>query len=394
MDYKILTADGTEFTAVDMKGKKMGPMVAFAVRGPNFVELKGGEVLYFFGMKFGSQLDEAVGYAAMMRSRDGGRTFGETVILTYDGAPEGVGGGTPVYDAETNTLVLLSRTRHFKPGFEEDRLLSEGDQVKGHTYERFWVTKSFDGGRTWTDYKETFIEGTPEDFTIQHCTTPGVGITLCNQKDEKKNGRLLMPSNHAQLVNGKNEFRAHFIYSDDKGDTWHMGAVQDYMGANESVAVEMNDGTVVYNCRNQGGTPMNKRIQAYSTDGGESLTPGSGTIELFDAVCHAGFAKVEVDGKEYILYTQPTGEPQKESICFDQPSKWGRREALGLYVSEDGGRSYRFARQLSEKEKFAAYSAIGPLSDGSVLIAWETGPKIGLYRDIVYGIYSASELVK
>ena len=328
----------------------------------------------------------------MMRSYDGGKTFGETVILKYDGAP--AGGGTAIYDSETDTLVLLSRTRHWKEGYEEDRLLAESDQVKGHTYERFWVTKSFDGGRTWTDYKETFIEGTPEDYTVQHCATPGMGIVLRNQKDAKKNGRFVMPCNHAQLINGKNEFRAHLIYSDDQGDSWKMGAVEDHMGANESVVVELNDGTLVYNCRNQGGVPMNKRIQGFSTDGGETLLDGHGTIDLYCAVCHSGYANVTVDGKEYILYTEPTGEPQKESICFDQPSKWGRREALGLFISDDGGKSYRFARQLSEHEKFAAYSAICPLKNGDVLIAWETGPKIGLYRDIVYGIYSAKELVK
>ncbi len=393
MDYKILTADGTEVTAVDMRGNVRGPMTAFAVRGPNFIELNNGEVLYFFGMKFGSQADEAIGCGAMMRSKDGGKTFGETMILAYDGAP--VGSGEPLYDPITNTVFLLARTRHWKDGFEEDRLLNENDQIIGHTYERFWLTKSTDNGHTWSDYREIFIEGTPDDFTVQHCTTPGVGLTLLHQKDEKKNGRLVMPCNHAQLVNGQNEFRAHLIYSDDNGETWKMGAVETTLGANESAAVEMNDGTIVYNCRNQGGNPANLRIQGYSTDGGETLLPGSGVVkDLFDPICHAGFAKAELDGKEYILLTAPTGELGEEHLVFGTPQRWGRRMALALYVSEDAGKTYRLARHLSESGKFAAYSAICPLSNGNVLIAWETGPKMGLYRDIVYGIYSAEDLVK
>jgi len=257
------------------------------------------------------------------------------------------------------------------------------------------MPKSTDNGHTWSDYKEIFIEGTPDDFTVQHCTTPGVGLTLRHQKDEKKNGRLIMPCNHAQLINGENEFRAHLIYSDDNGESWKMGAVETTLGANESVAVEMNDGTIVYNCRNQGGNPGNLRIQGYSTDGGETLLPGSGHVEtLFDPICHAGFAKVDVDGKEYILFTAPTGELGEEHPVFGTPQRWGRREALGLYVSADAGKTYKLVRHLSEKDKFAAYSAICPLSNGTVLVAWETGPKVGLYRDIVYTILEAADIVK
>ncbi len=392
MDYKMLTADGTEVTAVDMRGKTCGPMVAFSVRGPNFIELSNGEVLYFFGMKFGSQADEAVGCSAMMRSYDGGKTFGDTMILGYDGAP--TGGGTPIYDPKTNTLILLSRTRHWKDGFEEDRLLNEMDQLKGHTYERFWIIKSFDGGHTWGEYKEVFVEGTPEDWTVQHCATPGVGLILSHQKDEKKNGRLVMPCNHARLVDGKNNFLAHLIYSDDMGESWKVGGIQNYVGANESVAVELDDGTIVYNCRNQSGKPANRRIQAYSTDGAETLLPGSGTIDLFDCICHAGYAKTYLNGKEYILYTIPSGAVQKECMSFAAPTTYGSREALKLFVSDDGGKTYRDMGLLSDHGKFAAYSAICPLSNGTVLIAWETGPKINLYRDIVYNIYNLSDLIK
>jgi len=392
MDYRILVADGTEISAADMRGKPCDATVAFAVRGTNFIELNNGEILYFFGMKFGSQADEAEGCAAMMRSYDGGKTFGETVILKYDGSP--TGGGTPIYDPKTNTLILLARTRHWKPGFEEDRLIAEMDQLKGHTYERFFVIKSTDGGRTWGEYKEVFVDGTPEDWTVEHCCTPGVGLVLSHQKDEKKNGRLVMPCNHAKLVDGKNNFLAHLIYSDDMGDTWKVGGIQNYFGANESVAVEMDDGTIVFNCRNQGGSPANRRIQAYSTDGAETLLPGSGTVELFDAICHAGFAKVYSDGKEYILYTIPSGDVQKVCMSFGAPTSYGNREALRLFASDDGGKTYRDLGLLSDKGKFAAYSSICPLCNGTVLIGWETGPQINLYRDLVYNIYSVSELLK
>ncbi|MBQ8551794.1 MAG: exo-alpha-sialidase [Clostridia bacterium] len=400
MTFETLTPNGAVITAPDMRGKMSEPFTAFAVRGPGFVELKDGTLLYFFGMKFGSQLDEALGCSALMRSHDGGKTWGEMRLLRYDGAPFDVGGGVPVYDEVHDTLLLFARTRHWKPGYEEDRLLAEGDQLKGHTYERFWITRSTDGGLTWSDYKEVIIEGIPERWTVQN-NLIGHGIQLKNQKDQKKNGRLIMPCNRAELKagevdyqNGGNEFRAHLILSDDFGETWRVGALEDYLGANESVIVELLDGTLVYNCRNQGGTPENRRIQSISHDGGETLE-GSATVDsLYDPICHAGYTTTVIDGKEYIFFTAPSGELGNRSKAFGTPQCWGRREALLLYASVDGGKTYKVIKQVSEKGVFAAYSAILPTKGGKLLCAWESGPEIGLYRDIRYTTYELSELAE
>ena len=392
MTFETLTPNGARICAPDMHGKMSEEFVPFAVRGPNFIELNDGTLIYFFGMKFGSQLDEALGCSAILRSHDGGKTWGEMRLLRYDGAPFDVNGGLPVYDKVHDTLILVARTRHWKPGFEEDRLLSEGDQIKGHAYERFWMIKSNDGGLTWGEYKEVTIEGTPETWTIQHTMTPGVGLQLSKQKDPSKNGRLVIPSNRASLNNGENEFRAHLVISDDFGETWRVGALENYLGANESVAVELNDGTIVYNCRNQGGTPENRRIQSISHDGGETLE-GSATVDtLFDPICHAGFANATINGKEYIFFTAPSGELGGVFKAFGTPQRWGRREALMMYASSDGGKTYKAIKQVSEKGVFAAYSAICPTREGKLLCAWESGPEIGLYRDIRYTVFELSEL--
>lgn len=392
MIFETITPNGASIAAPDMHGKLSDPFVPFAVRGPNFIQLNDGTVVYFFGMKYSSQLDEALGCTALMRSHDGGKTWGEMRLLKYDGAPFDVGGGTPVYDAIHDTLILLGRTRHWKPGCEEDRLLAEGDQIKGKTYERFWVSKSTDGGLSWSDYKETVISGTPDHWTIQNNTTPGIGIQLKNQKDPSKNGRLIMPANRASLNNGENEFRAHILISDDYGDTWRVGALEDYIGANESVAVELSDGTIVYNCRNQGGKPENRRIQSISHDGGETLMGSAAVDTLYDPICHAGFAAATVGDCEYIFFTAPSGELGERFKAFGTPQRWGRREALMLYASNDGGKTYKAIKQVSENGVFAAYSAVCPIDGEKLLCAWESGPEIGLYRDIRYTVFELAEL--
>lgn len=391
MTFETLTPNGIEIVAPDMDGKMSEPFVPFCVRVPDFIELNDGTLLYFFEMKYTSQADEAPGCRAMMRSHDGGKTWGEMVLLRRE---SGYGVGVPVYDAVHDTIVSLGRSRHWKPGMEEDHILNEWDQICGKSYERFWMTKSTDGGLTWSEHKEIFID-TPADWTIQHCGTPAIGIQLKHQKDASKNGRLLIPVNRASMnAEGKNEFRAHILISDDFGDTWRIGGLEDYVGANESALTELSDGTVVYNCRNQGGQPENLRIQSYSYDGGETLE-GSGVVEtLYDPICHAGFTSACVDGKDYIFLTAPSGERGGVSNVFGTPTRWGKREKLMLYISADGGKTYKAVKQISEEGIFAAYSALHVTREGKLLCAWESGPKFNDYRDIHYSVFDVNELIE
>jgi hypothetical protein len=65
-----------------------------------------------------------------------------------------------------------------------------------------------------------------------------------------------------------------------------------------------------------------------------------------------------------------------------------------LYASSDGGKTYKAIKQVSDKGVFAAYSALCVTKGGKLLCAWESGPEIGLYRDIKYTTFDLSELVK
>ena len=394
MTFETLTPKGMKIIIPDMHGKPSAELVPFAVRCPNFIELNDGTILYFFCMKFGSQKDEEIGGSVMMRSHDGGKTWGEMQFLCYDGAP--CEGGIPIYDKLHDTLILIARTRHWKSGYEEDRLLAEDDQILGHTYERFWMNKSTDGGRTWGNYREITIKNTPANWTIQHCPSPGIGIQLEKQKDDRLNGRLIVPCNDASLNNGRNEFRAHLIVSDNFGESWRVAALENYLGASESVIVERGDGILVYNCRNQSGFPANRRIQSFSYDGGDTLDESATVDTLYDPLCHSGFAIAEVDGKEYIFSTSPTGALGDATDYFrtGTPQHWGVREALMLYASSDGGKTYKAIKQVCDKGVFAAYSALCVTKGGKLLCAWESGPEIGLYRDIKYATFDLSELVK
>ena len=393
MSYQVIASCGTEIQACNMLGEAAESFTPFCVRSPKLLELNDKTLVFSFDAKYDSQLDEAPSCQVIMRSHDGGLTWGEARMMIDPAIPYTIG-GAPVYDEANNTLLLFGRTRHWKPGKEEDRLLNEQDQLHGKVMERFWISKSSDGGLTWSPYQEILIENTPESWTIQHCPTPGTGIQLKHQKDPSKNGRLIMPCNHAQTVNNAPVWGAHLLYSDDSGETWQMGGVIDYAGANESTLTELADGTLVYNCRNQGGVPANLRIQGFSTDGGETFFDQTTIDTLYDPICHAGFAGAVIDGRQYIFLTAPSGKLNPESLCFGQPIRWGNREALLLYASADGGRTYKSILQFCEKGEFSAYSALLAVSGGRLLCAWESGPDIGMYKEIPCRIFDLKELAR
>ena len=394
MEIKTLMQVDAPIDALDMLGNEMRGFTPFSLRGPNIVQLNDGTLVFLFEMKIGSQLDEAEGVKAVMRSHDDGKTWGDLRLLTYPGCPINVPCGAMLYDALQDSLLVFSRLRHWKEGHEQVRPMTEEDQINGHSYETFYITKSRDGGLSWSRFEEVPVTGIPADWTVQSCPTAGVGIQLRRQSDPAHNGRLLLPANHASMNNGQNEFRAHILLSDDFGKSWRMGAIEQYLGSNESMAVELLDGTIVYNCRNQGGQPEHQRIQSYSYDGGETLQNAATVPTLYDPLCHAGFATLCIAGREYIFASAPTGAPCNPSFFMGHTIRWGVREALTLYASADGGKTYRAIKQLSPHGEFAAYSSLCATRDGGLICAWESGPQIGCYRSIKYVILTSDELAK
>lgn len=69
---------------------------------------------------------------------------------------------------------------------------------------------------------------------------------------------------------------AHTLYSDDGGQNWHIGFVQalpgDWLNLNESTMAELADGRVYVNSRDDRGFSAPTRADAYSPDGGLTIT--------------------------------------------------------------------------------------------------------------------------
>ena len=144
-----------------------------------------------------------------------------------------------------------------------------------------------------------------------------------------------------------------------------------------------------------GSIPANLRLQSISYDGGDTFAENGPVETLFDPCCSAGFASAVVNGHEYIFFTAPSGELDPPWEFLGRTTRWGKREALMLHMSADGGRTYRPIKQLSPKGEFAGYSALFATSGGRLLCAWESDPGKweDHYRVIKYTRLDLEELV-
>lgn len=263
------------------------------------------------------------------RSVDSGKSWSPMKVVADD-ENNTLGNPCAVVDASTKT-IWLALTRSLGSDTEEQI-------VAGTSRERtrVLITKSIDDGETWSPPID--ISATTRQPTwTWYGTGPGTGIQL-------QNGRLLIPSYHAEEKTGV--YRSHMIYSDDHGQTWHLGAaVGKHCG--ECHVVERQNGELVLNARtNQG---RERRTTAVSTDGGTTWSKASFEEALFDPHCEACLIRV------------PAETGQKPNWLFSHPAGPGRRD-LTVRLSSDEGKTWPVSRLIRRGD--SQYSSLAKLQNG------------------------------
>jgi sialidase-1 len=201
--------------------------------------------------------DAAQNQIILRRSTDDGRTWQPLFrVAKMDGSLN----NPCVVEAGKGKLVL--HFQHYPSGTHEY------DAVPGHSgpksVQAFQVESS-DDGVTWSVPKNISTQVKALDVATI-ASGPGVGIRL---ERGRKKGRLLMPYN--QRIGQR--WSVYMALSDDQGKTWRRGATVDQpsgINANEIQVVELAEGGVMLNARNQatGGT----RCVALSHDAGENFS--------------------------------------------------------------------------------------------------------------------------
>jgi len=300
---------GVQFAPVFTPGDQPGQ----AYRIPAMVVLPGDNVLAFAESRQEAMSDLLNIDIVERRSADGGSTW-TPIQVVEDMGTQTVHSPTVVYDDSTKTVWLAFCT----------------------DYEQLHITSSTDSGVTWAPARDLSSELALPAGTYCH-NGPGVGVQLGD-------GRLVIPTNQG-------EPRA--LFSDDHGATWALGGT--IAGGEEPQMWVKEDGTLCANLRN---APGSGRLITSSADRGASWPAPHEDPNLPDA------------GTQAAVMRLPALGDQPAALLFANPGS-SYRANMTLRMSEDDGQTWPVSRLLYDGA--AGYSQIGVLSDGTILVLFETG---------------------
>ncbi|PRQ12232.1 sialidase [Corynebacterium sp. 13CS0277] len=229
---------------------------------------------------------------------------------------------------------------------------------------------SDDDGATWSD---------PIDITAQvkapwmrfFGTSPGNGIQLAS-------GRILVPVyyNHEEGIT----FSCAAIYSDDGGNTWHLGAspndgrtldgvelhsrtlTDDRGSLHESALVEGSDGSVHVFMRNQ--HPSGRVAHAISRDGGETWGDVTYEEQLTEIFSQPNAIRVQLDAQQAAQYGA------EYAIVFANASRMLPFRGCGvLRASFDDGHTWPHNKVFNPRHY--VYQCMTQLPDGRIGLLWE-----------------------
>lgn len=310
-------------------------------RIPAALTVPSGALLAFCEGRRNSSADHGDIDLVMKRSDDGGRTWGPLRVIHEEGgaAEVTIGNPCPVLDEDTG-VVWLPFCRN---------------------NDRVFVISSADEGQSWSEPVEITAAVKPAGWTW-YATGPGVGIQL---RQGPHKGRLIIPCDHRETVDGAKVMVSHCFYSDDHGVTWRAGgSVAKH--TDECQLVELNDGRLLINMRNywgrDGREPDKGRMRAiaFSDDGGESWTGLSFDKALVEPVCQASFLRY-TDARRHDM----------NRLVFSNPADGKDRVRMTVRVSLDEGATWPVCRLLYEGP--SAYSCLTVLPDQTLGCLYEKG---------------------
>ncbi|WP_405900566.1 exo-alpha-sialidase [Streptomyces sp. NBC_00727] len=289
----------------------------------------------------------------LRRSTDGGTTWQAQQVVRKDAAPKGYGDPSLLVDRTTGRIFLF-----YAAGENQGFLGSAtGNDESDPNVLQADYSYSDDDGLTWTHRRITKQIKNPAWGGM--FAASGEGIQLRNGAHK---GRLIQQ--YAIRNNGANY--AVSAYSDDHGETWHMGTPVG-PGGDENKTVELNDGTVMLNNRS---APY--RTVAYSTDGGVTYTPFVQDTQLPDPANNGSVMRYAPEA--------PASDPQSTWLLFSNTEATSRKN-LTVKMSCDNGRTWPIKKVVDAGA--AAYSTLTRLPSGRLGLLYERGN----YEHITYSSF-------
>lgn len=323
------------------------------------VTAKGTVLAWCEARKDGSDWDQID--ILLRRSTDEGKTWSEAKKIVEVEGPK----------TKNPFSLLLKHTDPNTVTYNNPVLIADKDgtvhMVFCLEYMRAFYQRSVDDGLTWS--KATEITPTFEAFRKDYDWK--VLATGPNHSIQLKNGRLVVPvwlstgtggNAHRPSVTGT-------IYSDDQGKTWKAGEIavpntEEWINPNETVAVELADGSVMLNVRSESKT--HRRLVTVSADGATGWSKPRFDNALLEPICMGGIVRYSTDekgGKNRLLFSNPHNLAKAKGK--EEAGKGRDRKNLSVKVSYDEGQTWIVDKVI--EPGWSAYSDIAVTQKGTIL---------------------------
>jgi sialidase-1 len=241
-------------------------------------------------------------------------------------------------------------------------------------YMRAFCQKSTDDGLTWSAPVE--ITSVFHDFDKHYPWA--VLATGPNHSIQLRSGRLVVPV-WLSTGTGGNAHRPSVtavIYSDDQGSTWHAGDIAlpcegDVINPNETVAVELTDGSVLLNARTE--STAHRRLITTSKNGATGWSKPRFDDALLEPICMAGLVRYHHGGQSLLLFSNPHNLEKDKGKA--EPGKSRDRKNLSIKISRDEGQTWPVNKTLEPGPSM--YSDLAVTHSGTILCFYGRGTKPG-----------------
>jgi sialidase-1 len=338
-------------------------------RIPAIIKAPNGDLLAFCEGRVNGAGDFGNIKVVLMRSSDGGKTWGALQIVASNDSLQ-AGNPAPVVDLTD-------------PRFPKGRIFlfyntgdgHEGELRKGHGHRDVLFKTSIDNGKTWSE---------PTDITLQvnrinqpqlnplwnfkedwrsYANTPGHALQF---EHGKYKGRIYVAANHSSgdPKPELKDYQAHGYFTDDHGATFQLSETVPFEGSNESTAAELSNDGLMMNSRNQTGS---YRIVSLSKDGGATWDTTFVDHHLPDPICEGSLLNIGTKRGKSIL-------------AFSNDADTNSRDSLTLRISFNDGKTWK--KKYLIEAKNTAYSDIVKISRKKIGILYEAEG----YREIKFTI--------
>ena len=239
--------------------------------------------------------------------------------------------------------------------------------------ECFFHTKSVDEGLTWSPLVKSSDEPkakeySKDSFLKEFGGSPiHVGAGPVHGIHTKK-GRLIAPSYVGRTVNGKRQGQSCIIFSDDSGKTWKAGGVIPYVSdfrTGECTIVERSDGSLLMNMRASGPSSYSFGYRTISVSNDAGMTWSVPRAEK-ELPGPACQASIIRLNENEILFLNP-------AVHHEGGFNLWSRKNLTLRLSKDDGKTWTASRTLNEG--LSGYSDVAIKKNGQILCVFENGKR-------------------